>query len=116
MLAAVGLEKRMKHRPTQMSGGQQQRVAIARAFVANPPIILADEPTGNLDSATTVEVMNMIVDLVRKNGQTLIVVTHEPELAVYGNRVIHIKDGKIEREEINENPIINMPVPTVAES
>ena len=111
MLTAVGLEKRMRHRPTQMSGGQQQRVAIARAFVSNPPIILADEPTGNLDSATTIEVMNMIVDLVRKNGQTLIVVTHEPELAVFGDRVLHIKDGKVEREEINENPVRNMPVP-----
>ncbi len=116
MLQAVGLEKRMRHRPTQMSGGQQQRVAIARAFVSNPPIILADEPTGNLDSATTIEVMNMIVDLVRKNGQTLIVVTHEPELAVFGDRVLYIKDRKVERVEINENPVRYMPVPEVKET
>jgi len=107
-LISVGLEKRLRHKPTQMSGGQQQRVAIARAFISNPPIILADEPTGNLDSVTTIEVMNMIVDMVRKNGQTLIVVTHEPELAVFGDKIIHIKDGKIERTEFNSNPIRNM--------
>ncbi len=111
MLASVGLEKRIKHKPTQMSGGQQQRVAIARAFVSNPPIILADEPTGNLDSATTVEVMNMIVDLVRKNNQTLIVVTHEPELAVYADKVVHIKDGMIERTEENIEPVRKLDVP-----
>lgn len=105
MLLAVGLGARLRHKPTQMSGGQQQRVAIARAFVSDPPIILADEPTGNLDSSTTVEVMNMIVDLVRKNNQTLVVVTHEPELAVYGDKVVHIKDGMIERMEINSDPI-----------
>jgi putative ABC transport system ATP-binding protein len=105
MLLSVGLGGRLKHKPTQMSGGQQQRVAIARAFVSDPPIILADEPTGNLDSSTTIEVMNMIVEMVRKNNQTLIVVTHEPELAVYGDKIIHIKDGHIERMEINENPI-----------
>ena len=116
MLISVGLGKRLRHKPTQMSGGQQQRVAIARAFVSNPPVILADEPTGNLDSATTVEVMNMIVDMVRKNGQTLVVVTHEPELAVFGDKVIHIKDGKIERMEINENPVRNMPVPSPKEN
>ena len=110
MLLSVGLGGRLKHKPTQMSGGQQQRVAIARAFVSDPPIILADEPTGNLDSSTTIEVMNMIVEMVRKNNQTLIVVTHEPELAVYGDKVIHIKDGHIERMEINENPIRKMEI------
>lgn len=108
MLLAVGLGARLRHKPTQMSGGQQQRVAIARAFVSDPPIILADEPTGNLDSSTTVEVMNMIVDLVRKNNQTLVVVTHEPELAVYGDKVVHIKDGMIERMEINSDPVRKM--------
>jgi len=108
MLLAVGLGARLRHKPTQMSGGQQQRVAIARAFVSDPPIILADEPTGNLDSSTTVEVMNMIVDLVRKNNQTLVVVTHEPELAVYGDKVVHIKDGMIERMEINNDPVRKM--------
>ncbi len=110
MLLSVGLGGRLKHKPTQMSGGQQQRVAIARAFVSDPPIILADEPTGNLDSSTTIEVMNMIVEMVRKNNQTLIVVTHEPELAVYGDKIIHIKDGHIERMEINENPIRKMEI------
>lgn len=110
MLLSVGLGERLKHKPTQMSGGQQQRVAIARAFVSDPPIILADEPTGNLDSSTTIEVMNMIVEMVRKNNQTLIVVTHEPELAVYGDKVIHIKDGHIDRMEINENPIRKMEI------
>ena len=110
MLLSVGLGSRLKHKPTQMSGGQQQRVAIARAFVSDPPIILADEPTGNLDSSTTVEVMNMIVELVRKNNQTLIVVTHEPELAVYGDKVIHIKDGMIDRMEINSDPVRKMEI------
>ena len=110
MLLSVGLGERLKHKPTQMSGGQQQRVAIARAFVSDPPIILADEPTGNLDSSTTIEVMNMIVEMVRKNNQTLIVVTHEPELAVYGDKVIHIKDGHIDRMETNENPVRKMEI------
>jgi len=110
MLLSVGLGERLKHKPTQMSGGQQQRVAIARAFVSDPPIILADEPTGNLASSTTIEVMNMIVEMVRKNNQTLIVVTHEPELAVYGDKVIHIKDGHIDRMETNENPVRKMEI------
>ena len=100
-LKQVGLGKRMRHKPTQMSGGQQQRVAIARAFVTSPDIILADEPTGNLDSATTIEIMNMIVGMVRKNNQTLIIVTHEPELAVYADTVVNILDGNIAKITYN---------------
>jgi len=114
MLKAVGLESRMRHKPTQMSGGQQQRVAIARAFVSDPPVILADEPTGNLDSATTIEIMNMIVEMVRKNNQTLVVVTHEPDLAVYGDKVVRIKDGLIDSVTINENPVTKLDVPTLS--
>lgn len=105
MLKIVGLSKRLKHKPTQMSGGQQQRVAIARAFASSPSIMLADEPTGNLDSATTLEVMKMMVSLVRKNNQTMILVTHDSELSVYADRVIHILDGKIDKITIN-NPQI----------
>jgi putative ABC transport system ATP-binding protein len=112
MLKAVGLGKRLRHKPTQMSGGQQQRVAIARAFATSPSIILADEPTGNLDSATTIEVMEMIVSLVRKNNQTLIIVTHDPEISIYADRVIHITDGNIDKISINENiPVIKEYVP-----
>lgn len=101
MLKKVGLSHRLTHKPTQMSGGQQQRVAIARAFVSEPCLILADEPTGNLDSATTVEVMEMMVDMVRKNNQTMLIVTHEPELSVYADRVIHILDGKVDKITVN---------------
>lgn len=102
MLKKVGLSHRLSHKPTQMSGGQQQRVAIARAFVSEPCLILADEPTGNLDSATTVEVMEMMVDMVRKNNQTMLIVTHEPELSVYADKVIHILDGKIDKITVNK--------------
>ena len=101
MLKKVGLEHRLTHKPTQMSGGQQQRVAIARAFVSEPCLILADEPTGNLDSSTTIEVMEMMVDMVRKNNQTMLIVTHEPELSVYADKVIHILDGKIDKITVN---------------
>lgn len=102
MLQAVGLGQRLKHKPNQMSGGQQQRVSIARAFIAKPDIIFADEPTGNLDSKTTIEVMDLIMGMVKENNQTLIIVTHDREIAKYANKVIHIKDGNIEKIEINE--------------
>lgn len=95
MLKAVGLAKRMRHRPSQMSGGQQQRVSLARAFINNPRIVFADEPTGNLDTKTTQEMMDMIVGMVRKNQQTLILVTHDLSIAGYADRIVRISDGKI---------------------
>lgn len=95
MLALVGLEKYMLHRPGQMSGGQQQRVGIARALVVNPEIIFADEPTGNLDSNTSLEVMNLMQNIVRQNNQTIIMVTHDNYLAGFADERIRIKDGKI---------------------
>ncbi len=97
MLKKVGLGQRYKHRPTQMSGGQQQRVGIARAFVAKPQIVFADEPTGNLDSRTTIEVMEMMVEMARKNNQTLIIVTHDKEISEYSDKVFHIIDGNIDK-------------------
>lgn len=91
----VGLWKYRKHRPTQMSGGQQQRVGVARALVVNPEIIFADEPTGNLDSHTSEDVMNLMKKVVREQNQTLVMVTHDNHLAEYADRIFHIKDGKI---------------------
>ena len=98
MLHYVGLKDRIKHKPTQMSGGQQQRVGIARAFVARPPVIFADEPTGNLDTHTTYEVMDMMSAIVKKRNATLIIVTHDDEIAAYGDHIIKIRDGKIVEE------------------
>ncbi|MGQ9864459.1 MAG: ABC transporter ATP-binding protein [Bacteroidia bacterium] len=93
-LEAVGLADRLHHKPSELSGGQRQRVAIARALVTQPTILLADEPTGNLDSVTSHEIMQLFLDLHRQ-GNTLIVVTHEPDIAAYAHRVISLKDGKI---------------------
>ena len=101
MLKLVGLAKYLKHKPGQMSGGQQQRVGIARALVVEPEIIFADEPTGNLDSNTSLEVMQLIQKIVRKKNQTLVMVTHDNYLAGFGDRVIHIRDGKIIQIEDN---------------
>lgn len=95
ILKTVGLEHRLNHYPSQMSGGQQQRVGIARAFITKPKIVFADEPTGNLDTKTTIEVMEMIKDFAHKYNQTIILVTHEPELAEYATRVITLADGEI---------------------
>ncbi len=100
MLKAVGLETHLKHKPSQMSGGQQQRVGIARAFVATPEIVFADEPTGNLDSRTTKEVMELITRMARENNQTLVIVTHDLEIARYADRIVHILDGNIEKVDI----------------
>ena len=100
-LKSVGLEHRMDHKPSEMSGGQQQRVAIARAIAARPPVILADEPTGNLDSRSTQEIMEVLKELHR-SGRTVILITHDDEIAAQVNRVIRIKDGKVEADFMNE--------------
>ena len=104
MLALVGLGDRLRHKPTQMSGGQQQRVGIARAFVARPAVVFADEPTGNLDSRTTIEVMLLMLKIARDNNQTLIIVTHDIEIASYADRVIQLKDGAIIADYAPERP------------
>ena len=101
MLKLVGLKKYMKHRPGQMSGGQQQRVGIARALVVNPEIVFADEPTGNLDSNTTMEVLRLIQKISHEQNQTMVMVTHDNHLASFGDRIIHISDGKILKIEDN---------------
>ncbi len=102
MLKRVGLGERLYHKPKEMSGGQQQRVGIARAFVANPQIVFADEPTGNLDTKTTMEVMDLIHDLARRNKQTIVMVTHDPRLAEYGDKIIRVSDGKIVDVEVRK--------------
>ncbi len=99
VLTQVGLADRMDHKPNQLSGGQRQRVAVARALVNHPSIILADEPTGNLDSKTSVEIMNLF-DEIHANGNTVILVTHEEDIARHAHRIIRLKDGMIE----NDNP------------
>lgn len=101
MLKAVGLGSRLQHRPTQMSGGQQQRVGIARAFVSRPKIVFADEPTGNLDSKTSRSVMELMVAMAKKYGETLVVVTHDPEIAKYADRIVTIRDGGVVSDENN---------------
>jgi putative ABC transport system ATP-binding protein len=103
-LASVGLAERADHHPNQLSGGQQQRVAIARALVNNPQIILADEPTGALDTRTSIEIMAIFQGLNRIQGITTIIVTHEPDIALYANRNIYFRDGKIVRDEKVANP------------
>ena len=100
MLIQVGLGSRLTHKPMEMSGGQQQRVGIARAFVARPEIVFADEPTGNLDTKTTMEVMELIHAMARRNRQTIVMVTHDPRLASYGDKIIHILDGSIQNVEV----------------
>jgi len=104
-LERVGLGKRTHHAPNELSGGQQQRVAIARAIVNEPAILLADEPTGALDSKTGVEIMDLFQSLHRENGQTVILVTHDAHVARHTDRIIRISDGKIVSDEVNPNPI-----------
>ncbi len=99
ILKSVGLEKRLNHKPSEMSGGQQQRVGIARAFVGNPKIVFADEPTGNLDTKTTVEIIELITSIARDNNQTLVIVTHDTEISTCADRIMYMKDGNIERVE-----------------
>ncbi|MBV9609264.1 MAG: ATP-binding cassette domain-containing protein, partial [Acidobacteria bacterium] len=101
-LKMVGLGERMEHFPSQLSGGQQQRVAIARALVNQPSILLADEPTGNLDSRTSVEIMGIFQDL-NDQGLTIVLVTHETDIAHFAKRNIHFRDGKIRRDEVVKN-------------
>lgn len=103
MLDLVGLSKHKDHRPNEMSGGQQQRVGVARALVLDPEIIFADEPTGNLDSNTSAEVMRLMQKVVRERNQTLVMVTHDNHLASFADRIFHIIDGKIVKIEDNRN-------------
>jgi putative ABC transport system ATP-binding protein len=100
-LDQVGLGHRMDHRPSELSGGQRQRVAIARALVNNPSILLADEPTGNLDSVTSEEIMRVFADL-HAGGQTVILVTHEPDIAARAERVVVLRDGQVEVDRVNQ--------------
>jgi len=102
VLKNVGLEDRMHHKPNELSGGQRQRVAIARAMVNNPSIILADEPTGNLDTKTSIEIMGLMEE-IHKKGNTIILVTHEEEIAEYSHRIIRLRDGLIETDVANKN-------------
>ncbi len=104
VLEQVGLSDRIHHKPNELSGGQRQRVAVARALVNNPSIILADEPTGNLDSVTSNEIMALF-DEIHKKGNTIILVTHEEDIALHAHRIIRLKDGEIEKDEKNKNII-----------
>ncbi|WP_346860450.1 ABC transporter ATP-binding protein [uncultured Draconibacterium sp.] len=103
-LIDVGLDDRMTHKPNELSGGQRQRVAIARALVNKPALLLADEPTGNLDSKISEEIMKLFAEIHRK-GNTLVMVTHEEDIAKHAHRIIRLKDGEVESDIINENPI-----------
>lgn len=105
MLTDVGLATRLHHKPSELSGGQQQRVSIARAFVNSPRIVFADEPTGNLDTRTSMEVMDLITGMSYESKQTLIIVTHDREISGYAHRIISVRDGSIENITVNENII-----------
>jgi putative ABC transport system ATP-binding protein len=107
-LGAVGLADRAEHHPNQLSGGQQQRVAIARALLNNPSILFADEPTGNLDSRTSIEVMDIFQRLKEERGITIVLITHEPQVAEYGSRIIAFKDGRIVSDQINDRQRLAM--------
>jgi putative ABC transport system ATP-binding protein len=104
-LESVGLAERLHHTPNQLSGGQQQRVAIARALVTEPPLLLADEPTGNLDTRTSYEVLGLLQELNRRNKITIVLVTHEPDIAACASRVINMRDGRVRSDTYNEVPV-----------
>ena len=106
LLASVGLADRMSHYPVQLSGGEQQRVALARAFILRPPIVLADEPTGNLDTANGSQVLQLLLDLNQREGTTLVLVTHDPALAAYASRIITLRDGLIISDQRKTPPPI----------
>ena len=116
MLDVVGLSTHMKHKPSELSGGQQQRVGIARALVTNPSIIFADEPTGNLDSNTSDEVMQVIINIMREQKKTLVMVTHDPHIAEYGDKVVHLLDGRITDITINAKDSTTLNEPRVRET
>jgi putative ABC transport system ATP-binding protein len=105
VLEQVGLADRVKHRPNELSGGQRQRVAVARALVNNPSLILADEPTGNLDTKTSYEIMKLF-DEIHANGNTLVVVTHEEDIAAYTRRIVRMRDGLVETDQINTPKLV----------
>ena len=104
-LRSVGLGDRMEHKPNEMSGGQRQRVAVARALINDPSIILADEPTGNLDTKTSIDIMHLF-ERIYKAGNTVIVVTHEEDIALHARRIVRLRDGAIESDRINEHPTL----------
>lgn len=104
VLAQVDLAERMKHKPNELSGGQRQRVAVARALINNPSLLLADEPTGNLDTKTSYEIMSLF-DALHQAGNTIIVVTHEEDIALHTQRIVRLRDGRIETDLLNPNPI-----------
>lgn len=104
VMSSVGLDKRMHHKPNEMSGGQRQRVAIARALINDPSIILADEPTGNLDSKTSVEIMRLFQD-IHSQGNTIVLVTHEEDIAKHAHRIVRILDGSVEYDIVNEDVV-----------
>jgi len=116
LLGAVGLADRMSHYPVQLSGGEQQRVALARAFILHPPIVLADEPTGNLDTANGSQVLQLLLDLNQREGTTLVLVTHDPALAGYASRIITLRDGLIISDQRKTPPPIPALTRTTAQT
>jgi putative ABC transport system ATP-binding protein len=102
VIEQVGLTDRMRHKPNELSGGQRQRVAVARALVGHPSIILADEPTGNLDSKTSIDIMRLFSE-IHRNGNTIVLVTHEEDIARYAHRIIRLRDGLVESDKVNPN-------------
>lgn len=107
VIDSVGLSDRSHHKPNELSGGQRQRVAVARALVNKPSIILADEPTGNLDTKTSIEIMALFQE-IHKQGNTIVLVTHEEDIALHAHRIVRLRDGLIESDIINEHPVLNM--------